>query len=70
MRGYYYMGPGTVPITVDGTHSSNANYCILFPSQLLCSLNLRVVLLIKEEVQCLHRPLILAEGSSLSWVRH
>lgn len=33
-------------------------------------LDVRVALLIKEEVQCLHWPLILAEGNSLSWVRY
>lgn len=35
-----------------------------------CELDLRVILLIKEEVLCLHWSLILAEGSSLSWVRY
>lgn len=38
----------------------------LDPVYVTCSLDLRVVLLIKEEVLRLHRPLILAAGDSLS----
>lgn len=43
---------------------------VLDTPYVMCSLDLRVILLIKEEVLCLHRPLIPAEGNSLSWVRY